>query len=380
MKPISHNGQNDFLSHMESLTVLSQKMRQELEVQLQIEKRKTEALNHKMIEIQAQAELMIDKTRHDNASLTQRTAQMESDLKKWKEAYKSLEAQLLTKSKELDQAQRQAEHFKNTWETFQGNHENSDRELKKAQADIERLRAENREIHRELTQEKRNAANALQISTESARDMKVALERLHSIIEKTSGSSLTGINTQGAQIQAMVQAMNALGKTLDRVVTDSNSNQNRVLQLMQNNELNIARMRNDLELAIARMSDQLMKNVQQIKAADASAEIAKLKESIVKEQDIKREIKQAIEKAVPTVVAPVLAAAEKATLDAAEVIAENETIKKHHSKAKSELEKAREEYRVLQRSSLLELERYKDRAERSEGTGTIILEDLPLEM
>ncbi|MCM0605064.1 MAG: hypothetical protein KA715_03165 [Xanthomonadaceae bacterium] len=377
MKPITHTGQNDFLSHMESLSVLSQKMRQELEVSLQIEKRKTEALNHKMIEIQAQAELMIDKTRMDNSSLTQRTAQMESDLKKWKEAYKALEQQVLTKSKDLDNAQRQTEHFKNTWETFQSNHESSERELKKAQADLERLRAENREIHRELTQEKRNAANALQISTESARDMKVALERLHSIIEKTTGSSLSGINTQGSQIQAMVQAMNALGKSLDRMSTDSGSNQNRVLQLMQNNELNIARMRNDLELAIARMSDQLMKNVQQIKVADATAEIAKLKESIVKEQDIKREIKNAIEKAIPAAVSPVLAAAEEATLKAEAVSQENVAIKKHSSKAESELNKAREEYRVLQRSSLLELERYKDRAERSEGTGTIILEDLP---
>lgn len=377
MKPMIQQGQTDYLNHMESLSLLSQKMRQELEVQLMVEKKKTEALNNRVLEIQAQAELKVDKTIGENSALQQKVTALESDLKKWKEAYKSLEAQVLTKSKELDQAQRQAEHFKNTWEAFQANFDSNDRELKKAQGDIERLRAENREIHRELTQEKRNAANALQISTESARDMKIALERLHSIVEKSTHGTNTGMTTQGSQIQAMVQAMNALGKSLDRMNTDSSSNQNRVLQLMQNNELNIARMRNDLELAIARMSDQLMKNVQQIKVADATAEIAKLKESIVKEQDIKREIKSAIEKAIPAAISPAMAAAEKAALEAAEVVAENNSIKKIHSKATSELEKAREEYRVLQRSSLLELERYKDRAAQAEGTGTIILEDLP---
>ena len=119
--------------------------------------------------------------------------------------------------------------------------------------------------------------------------------------------------------------------------------------------------------------DQLMKNVQQIKVADATAEIAKLKESIVKEQDIKREIKNAIEKSIPQVIAPAIAATEKAA-------AENATLKKHFNKTATELDKAREEYRVLQRSSLLELERYKDRAESAEGTGTIILEDLAMDM
>lgn len=376
MKPMTHPGQGDLMQHMESLSVLSHRMRQELEVSLQIEKKKTETLNQKILEIQANAELSMDKTQNENVSLKTRVAQQDAELKKWRDAYKNIEAAATQKAKEADQFQRQAESLRNTWEAFQENFQKNDHELKKANADVERLRTENRELHRELAQEKRNAMNALQISTESARDMKVALERLHSMMEKGMSSQNSGINQQNTQVQAVVQAMNSTAKTLDRLMNEQNNAQNRALQLLQNNELNIARMRNDLELAIARMSDQLLKSVQSLKINEAATEMAKLKEHIQKESALKNEIKQAIEKAVPIAVAPALAAAEKAAGAVEKSETEKTHIKKNYTKVIDELRQAREEYRVLQKSSLLELERYKDKAERSEGMGTIILEDL----
>jgi len=387
MKPNTHSGQSDLVEHMENLSLLSSRMRQELEVSLQIEKKKTETLNNRILDVQAKCELELDRTRQENAALLQRSTALDNDLKKWKDAYKALETQLAQKAKEAEQFQRSSEHYKTTWETFHSNYEASDRDLKKANADLERLKIENRDLNRELTQEKKNSMNALQISTETSREMKMALDRLHGMLEKGMNSQGQSLSGQNAQMQVMVQAMNALSKSLDRVLNEQNSGQNRVVQLLQNNELVIARMRNDLELSVARMSDQLLKSVQSMKTNDAVSEVTKLKEQIQKEQNLKNEIKEAIERAVPNAIAPAVAAATAAGVkstepkrraDAQKADDEKAALTDNYVKVSDQLRQAREEFRILQRSSLLELERFKEGAHnpQAEGVGTIVLEDL----